>query len=120
MNYFQYFQDGGSFQSFLITLPQNLQYTRDYDMERYWELNGKPANFEEGIKKGMFHQQEDGYHANSVMWNPQRGVYEWMKRKDHPTAWMENMATELSGFQRDWRVQNDPERENYLMYTRRK
>ena len=56
MNYFQYFQDGGSFQSFLITLPQNLQYTGDYDMERYWELNGKPANFEEGIKKGMFHQ----------------------------------------------------------------
>ena len=51
MNYFQYFQDGGSFQSFLITLPQNLQYTGDYDMERYWELNGKPANFEEGIKK---------------------------------------------------------------------
>ena len=46
-------------------------------MRRYWELNGKPKNFQEAIDKGMYQLADDGYyHANSVA-EREDGVYEF-------------------------------------------
>lgn len=116
-------QKGGTldFESFQATLPENLRIPDDrYDMQRYWELNGKPKDFEEALSKNMFALDDDGlYHAYSTVWNQDRGVQEWVKRKDHPTAWMENSATALNGFQDKWRIQNDPEHPGFLMYTKK-
>ena len=61
---------------------------KGYNMYRYWELNGKPKNWQEALQKEMFHKQSDGYHAHSIAWN-ENGEGEWMKHKSFPTAWME-------------------------------
>lgn len=83
------------FEKFLQTLPSNQQDTTGYRVRRYWELNGKPKNFQEAIDKGMYQLADDGYyHANSVA-QREDGVYEFMKPKDHPTVWMETMFYEL-------------------------
>ena len=36
-------------------------------MERYWELNGKPANFEEGIKSVSYSQNGTAYDVSVVL-----------------------------------------------------
>lgn len=64
-----------------------------YNMFRYWELNGKPQNWEQAIDREnpMFQLNSgDGlYHANTISWNQETGEGEWMKNKNHNTAWME-------------------------------
>lgn len=107
------FKKGGSldippYTQFLNTLPDNLKNSGDeYNMRRYWELNGYPKDFNEGIQKGMFTKQDDGYHANSVAFNPVANSYEFMKDRNHPTYNMEL----------DWYYSDDPEavefRKNY-------
>jgi len=85
---------------FLNTLPDNLKNSGDeYNMRRYWELNNYPKDFSEGIQKGMFTKQDDGYHANSVAFNPNTNSYEFMKNRNHPTYNMEL----------DWYYSDDPE-----------
>jgi hypothetical protein len=39
-----------------MTLPDNLRLTpeKDYHMYTYWKLSGKPENFKEGKRRGMF------------------------------------------------------------------
>lgn len=62
---------------------------KGYNMFRYWELHGKPLNWEQALNKNMFFKADDGqYHAPSVAWN-EKGEGEWMKHKTFPTAWME-------------------------------
>lgn len=62
-------------------------------MYRYWELNGKPKNFDEGINKGMFaidnYVEKYPYHASSVAYNKDNDTYEIMKSKNHPTLDLE-------------------------------
>lgn len=62
---------------------------KGYNMFRYWELQGKPLDWEQALNKNMFFKADDGnYHAPSVAWN-EKGEGEWMKHKTFPTAWME-------------------------------
>lgn len=82
-------QKGGTvkdpFDEYLITLPQNLQDTTNYRMRDYWEYNGRPKDFNDAIQKGMFTQEQDGWHAYSVQENPGTGEIEFMKSSSHPT-----------------------------------
>lgn len=75
----------GTFEDFWITLPQNQQDSTDFNVRRYWELNGKPINFKEAVKRGMYKKEKDGYHANSIAFNEETGEYEFMKSPNHPT-----------------------------------
>lgn len=75
----------GTFEDFWNTLPQNQQDSTDFNVRRYWELNGKPGNFKEAIKRGMYKKEKDGYHANSIAFNEETGEYEFMKSPNHPT-----------------------------------
>jgi len=73
------------FSSFLNSLPEYQRDTTNYNVRRYWELNGKPKDFSEAISRGMYDKQGDGYHARSVAYDKSNDTYEFMKRKDHPT-----------------------------------
>ena len=84
------FQTGGQFSEyelFLSGLPENLRTpTSDYNMKRYWELNGKPKTWFEALNRKMFTKQNDGYyHANTVAYNKDADEYEFMKQPNHPT-----------------------------------
>lgn len=78
------------YEYFLSTLPDNLKNSGDgYNMYRYWELNGRPKDFEEARQIEMFRLFEDGYHAPTIAWNQDTGIGEFMKPKDHPSVWRE-------------------------------
>lgn len=77
------------FQYYLSTLPENQRDSTDFRVRDYWEFNGRPKDFNEAISKGMFTQQEDGWHANSVAENPETGEIEFMKSSSHPNHYME-------------------------------
>jgi hypothetical protein len=90
--------DDDAYAAFRKTLPVNLRDTKDADYEqggdyrsrRYWELNGKPKDFNEGLKNNMFTKEDDGfYHSHSVAFNKEKDEYEFMKSKNHPTVGME-------------------------------
>lgn len=87
------YQQGGktidSFQYYLQTLPKEQQNDSGFRVRDYWEFNGKPKDFNEAVSKGMFTQQPDGWHANSVAENPITGEIEFMKVSSHPTHHME-------------------------------
>ncbi len=83
------------FQVYLQSLPENQRDSTNYRVRDYWEYNGKPRNFEEAIKKGMFVKQEDfdnsgkslgkSWHGFTVAENPNTGELEFMKSYTHPT-----------------------------------
>lgn len=89
--------DLGAYNTFVETLPDNMKYTdpAKYDMYRYWELNGRPKDFEEAKKKEMFHKESDGYyHASTlaeVTNSPDKhyGTLEFIKAKNHNTIGLE-------------------------------
>jgi len=66
-----------------------------YDMYRYWELNGRPKDFEDVKKREMFHKEADGYyHASTlaeVTNSPDKhyGTLEFIKAKNHNTIGLE-------------------------------
>lgn len=78
------------FNKFLMTLPDNLRLTpeKDYHMYAYWKLSGKPENFKEGERRGMFtwDNSDKGYHAGSIAEDRNTGIYHFMKPKHHPTV----------------------------------
>ena len=78
------------FNKFLMTLPDNLRLTpeKDYHMYDYWKLSGKPENFKEGKRRGMFtwDNSDKGYHAGSIAEDRNTGIYHFMKPKHHPTV----------------------------------
>ena len=87
------FQYGGKiadpFDYYLSTLPKPQRDSTNFRVRDYWEFNGKPKDFNEAISKGMFTQQPDGWHANSVAENPATGEIEFMKSSSHPSHHME-------------------------------
>lgn len=89
------FQKGGTiedpFEYYVSTLPLAQRDSTDYRVRDYWEYNGRPKDFEEAKKKGMFtfNQKDNSYHARSVAENPQTGDIEFMKSSNHPTIFME-------------------------------
>lgn len=78
---------------FLNSLPPNQKYgDSNFNTYRYWELHGKPANFEAALKTNppMYTLEDDGYyHARSVAYNRDNDTYEFMKSPDHPTVDLE-------------------------------
>lgn len=109
------------YNAYLNTLPDNQRLTpnEEYDQKRYWELGGKPKDFDEAIKREMFSLVDDGYyHANSVRKN-QDGDYEFMKPNTHPTKWMEDEFYENDEqFQKQYRRTFDWTRPGFSKYER--
>ncbi len=110
--------DDDAYAAFRKTLPVNLRDTKDADYEqggdyrsrRYWELSGKPKDFNEGLKNNMFTKEDDGfYHSPSVAYNKEKDEYEFMKSRNHPT-----FAKELHWYNGD--KDGAPEfRKNYII-----
>ena len=83
------------FQVYLQSLPENQRDSTNYRVEDYWEYNGRPKDFEEAKRKGMFVEQEDfddtgkslgkSWHGFTVAENPNTGELEFMKSSSHPT-----------------------------------
>lgn len=117
-------QNGGKpkdpFEVYLTSLPENLQDTTDYRMRDYWEYNNRPKDFNEAVQRGMFTQQQDGWHAYSVQENPGTGEIEFMKSSSHPTLQKEldwYNSDEASGFRSKYElVKTEP----YYKYVKRK
>lgn len=78
---------------FLNSLPPNQRYgDGSFNTYRYWELHGKPTDFEAALKTNppMYTLEDDGYyHADSVAYNKDNDTYEFMKSPDHPTVDLE-------------------------------
>lgn len=105
------------FNNFINTIPYNQRSSKDFDVYRYWELNGKPKDFEEAKKLGMYTLEDDGlYHAKSVAKNGEE--YEWMKSLNHPTRGLELMWYEFNPeFKKNYQIQL---RNGKLFYVPRK
>ena len=83
------------FQVYLQSLPENQRDSTNYRVKDYWEYNGRPKDFEEAKRKGMFVEQEDfddtgkslgkSWHGFTVAENPNTGELEFMKSSQHPT-----------------------------------
>lgn len=98
------------YNQYLNTLPSNQRFTQesDYSQHRYWQLNDKPKTFAEAIGKGMFTYEDDGYwHGNSIAYNKDKDEYEFMKRNNHPTRWMEDVFGYWQNpeFQKEWKLE---------------
>lgn len=83
------------FQVYLQSLPENQRDSTNYRVRDYWEYNGRPRDFEEAKRKGMFELKEDfdntgkslgkSWHGFTVAENPGTGELEFMKSSTHPT-----------------------------------
>ena len=82
-------QEGGEFEYYLSTLPENQRDSTNYRVKDYWIFNGKPKDFKEARAKNMFTLEDDGWHAKSIAKNPETGEIEFMKSATHPTVYME-------------------------------
>ena len=109
------------YEKFKRTLPPNQRNTSEYDYStmRYWELNGKPKDFDEAIKYKMYTLEDDGfYHANSIAWT-QNGDAEFMKPNVHPTKHFEDEFYESNPkFQKKYRRTFDWTRPGFSKYER--
>lgn len=78
---------------FLNSLPDYQKYGTDYNTRRYWELSGKPRDFEEALHMNppMYNwdKKDHRYHASTVAYNRDNDTYEFMKSPDHPTIDLE-------------------------------
>ena len=85
-------QQGGTldpFEHYLSTLPENQRDSTNFRVKDYWIFNGKPKDFKEARRRGMFTQEKDGWHASTIAWNPKTGEGEFMKSPDHPSIQQE-------------------------------
>lgn len=118
------------FQVYLQSLPKNQRDSTNYRVKDYWEYNGRPKNFEEAKRKGMFVEQEDfdntgkslgkSWHGFTVAENPNTGEIEFMKSSSHPTIQKEldwYNSDEGSDFRSKYElVKTEP----YYKYVKRK
>ena len=87
------FKKGGTldpFEYYLSTLPENQKDSINFRVKDYWIFNGKPKDFNEALKRGMFLSFDGVYHAKSIAENPETGEIEYMKSANHPTRYMES------------------------------
>lgn len=85
-------QEGGTldpFEHYLETLPENQRDSTNFRVKDYWIFNGKPKDFKEAVRIGMFTKDKDGWHAYTIAWNPETGEGEFMKSPDHPSIQQE-------------------------------
>ena len=71
------------------SLPENQRDSTNFRVKDYWIFNGKPKDFKEARRRGMFTQEKDGWHASTIAWNPKTGEGEFMKSPDHPSIQQE-------------------------------
>ena len=87
-------QQGGTldpFEYYLESLPENQRDSTNFRVKDYWIFNGKPKDFKEARRRGMFTQDKAGlFHARSIAENPETGEIEYMKASSHPTRHMES------------------------------
>ena len=87
-------QQGGTldpFEYYLESLPENQRDSTNFRVKDYWIFNGKPKDFKEARRRGMFTQDKQGlFHAKSIAKNPETGEIEYMKASSHPTRYMES------------------------------
>lgn len=87
-------QQGGTldpFEYYLESLPENQRDSTNFRVKDYWIFNGKPKDFKEARRRGMFTQDKAGlFHARSIAENPETGEIEYMKASSHPTRYMES------------------------------
>lgn len=95
--------DGGpikkkTFEDWYKTIPADRNDTTSYNLRRAYEL--APYNELEAWRTSSIKDLEEGKnHLRSVYLNPNTGVYEFMKSKNHP----------FLHFETDWYNSNDPE-----------
>ncbi len=118
------------FQVYLQSLPENQIDSTNYRVKDYWEYNGRPKDFEEAKRKGMFVEQEDfddtgkslgkSWHGFTVAENPNTGELEFMKSSSHPTIQKEldwYNSDDGAGFRSQYElVRTEP----YYKYVKRK
>ena len=129
-------QTGGTakdpFEYYVSTLPAAQRDSSDFRVRDYWEYNGKPKDFDEAKKKGMFEWVEDfdnngkssgwSWHAFTVAKNPNADEYDFMKSSSHPTVqkeldWYNSNSPDAVEFRNNYELQKtDP----YWKYVRRK
>lgn len=118
------------FQVYLQSLPENQRDSTNYRVKDYWEYNGRPKDFEEAKRKGMFVEQEDfddtgkslgkSWHGFTVAENPNTGELEFMKSSSHPTI-QEELDWYNSDDGADFRSQYElVKTEPYYKYVKRK
>lgn len=110
------------FDIFVSTLPDYQKPLDDggFNVRRYWELNGKPKDFDEAVSKGMYTLEEDGWHAHTVQYNEDTDEYEFMKAPNHPTIHFEEdwyNSDDGAEFRSQYELQKT---EPYWKYVRRK
>lgn len=62
------------YEKFKQTLPPNQRNASEYEYStrRYWELGGKPKDFDEAVKRKMYTLEKDGlWHGRSIAWTPE-------------------------------------------------
>ena len=130
----QKLQTGGvisdPFEVYLQSLPQAQRDSTNFRVRDYWEYNGRPKNFDEARKKGMFEWKEDfdqngnsigwSWHAFTVAKNPNADEYDFMKSSSHPTVqkeidWYNSDAG--SEFRKEYELQKI---QPYYKYVKRK
>ena len=130
----QKLQTGGvisdPFEVYLQSLPQAQRDSTNFRVRDYWEYNGRPKNFDEARKKGMFEWKEDfdesgkslgwSWHAFTVAKNPNADEYDFMKSSSHPTVqkeidWYNSDAG--SEFRKEYELQKV---QPYYKYVKRK
>ena len=132
----QKLQTGGvisdPFEVYLQSLPQAQRDSTNFRVKDYWEYNGRPKNFDEARKKGMFEWKEDfdqngnsigwSWHAFTVAKNPNSDEYDFMKSSSHPTVqkeidWYNSDKPDAVEFRNNYELQRT---EPYWKYVRRK
>ena len=132
----QKLQTGGvisdPFEVYLQSLPQAQRDSTNFRVRDYWEYNGRPKNFDEARKKGMFEWKEDfdesgkslgwSWHANSVAYNSDKDEYEFMKSSFHPSVqeeinWYNSGKPDAVEFRREYELQKV---QPYYKYVKRK
>ena len=118
------------FEVYLQSLPQAQRDSTNFRVRDYWEYNGRPKNFDEARKKGMFEWKEDfdesgkplgwSWHAFTVAKNPNADEYDFMKSSSHPTVqkeidWYNSDAG--SEFRKEYELQKV---QPYYKYVKRK
>ena len=109
------------FDYFVSTLPDNQKPSKDFDVYRYWELNGQPKDFEEAKELGMyvFNKEDNSYHANSAVYDKSSDIYYFVKRKDHPSLqleldWYNSNRTDAKEFRKRYRLDTSGEYYKYI------
>ena len=108
---------------FKNSLPDNQKNTPESNYNTYlgWKLYGKPKNFDEAKKLGMYtwDRSDNSYHGNTIAWDEKEGIGYFLKPKHHSTIGYEldwfnkGIITEEGGKQREMTSEERKEWEDF-------